>query len=138
MGTRVTSDYKLYTGEINESGYIEEPETTLSQELLETGTTNLTLQSKCADTGLKIDWDKPFRINMYFKLPSSAIGTTVFLFGESETGFRVVVENKTVNQQQLYNIVLYSYSNSQQAMLAHPSYTFNQLSADVGYYVSFT
>jgi hypothetical protein len=55
MSTRVTSDFKLYTGEINESGYIEKPETILSQELLETGTTNLTLQSTCADTGLKID-----------------------------------------------------------------------------------
>lgn len=113
------------------------PDSNLSQALLQTPT-NVSLQSKCVDTGLKLNWDSPFRINMYFKLPSSAIGTTVFLFGESATGFRVVAENKTINQQQLYNIVLYSHSNLQQAMLAHPSYTFSQLSADVGYYVSFT
>ena len=138
MSTRVTSDYKLHTGQIIESGHINPTTESLNQSLLETGTSNLTLQSKCVDTGLKLNWDSPFRINMYFKLPSSAIGTTVFLFGESATGFRVVAENKTVNQQQLYNIVLYSHSNLQQAMLAHPSYTFSQLSADVGYYVSFT
>jgi hypothetical protein len=55
MSTRVTSDYKLYTGQIIESGYINSTTESLNQSLLETGTSNLTLQSKCADTGLKID-----------------------------------------------------------------------------------
>jgi hypothetical protein len=78
---------------------------------------------------------------MYFKLPSSAIGTTVFLFGESDTGFRAVTGNTTINGSTHFNIKVYSPSNS---ILAEPAVNgavmgsnISSLVADTGYYFTF-
>jgi hypothetical protein len=78
---------------------------------------------------------------MYFKLPSSAIGTTVFLFGESDTGFRVVTGNTTINGGTHFNIKVYSPSNS---ILAEPAVNgavvgsnISSLIANTGYYFTF-
>ena len=113
------------------------PDSELSQVLLQTPT-NVSLQSKCVDTGLKLNWDSKFQINMYFKIPSSAIGTTVFLFGESDaSGLRVKVENKTINSTVYYNVVIYRPGNAYGLTLGGPNVSLQSIQADVGYYFTF-
>jgi hypothetical protein len=78
---------------------------------------------------------------MYFKLPAESIGSTVLLFGEANNGFRVILNNTTINGSSYYNATLYSPTNTNLMSLAAngvvTSSNVANLKADTGYYLTF-